>query len=587
MTAPGGPAGEPADTGQRRGQRAAADRDRRRQAALQAHERGLGRRARLSAGVAGAGVVLLAAAVVTAGSLTGPAAPQVDGAAQAARLSAAPAQEACAPPPRLPRGAEKGAEKDAEAGSETEFSPVSTTARFQMRTLLLSDLAGRLPGSTLRSLTPAEDTAGEGRTRRLTRSQPEQVQQGEPAAAGADGVPVRRATVSTGGTPGHTDEASAATVEPLGGQDAGASTVSAYTAADGDLAGADATSCITPAHEHWLTGAATTLGSTAVLVLTNPSASASTVDLGLYGADGPVEAAGTAGIVLAPGQTRSLVLGGLAPDEDHLAVRVSAQGGAVGAFIQQHRLVGVSPGGVEVIQPTVAPSRRLVMPGVALPGPGAVRRITGQDGYGEAGPAVTIAAPSVAASAEITVRGPDGPVEVAGLPEDGVVDLEAGSTVRVPLDGLDRGTYTVAIGADAPVTASAQGLAGRTGGPIDLSSVSAVRPVGTDRAVALPAEAGTALVLYAGGGAAVDLTPVLADGSLGEPVTRRIDAGATRTVRPGGLAGRDDEVAGVLLDVTEGEVHAGVTVRTDEGISAYPVAPRTERAGGLPVRVGY
>ena len=114
--------------------------------------------------------------------------------------------------------------------------------------------------------------------------------------------------------PGGADgEAAAVTVEPLGGQPAGADTVSVYSAADGDLAGADATSCIPPAHEHWLTGAATTVGTTAVLVLSNPSASASTVDLSLYGAEGPVEAAGTAGIVLAPGQTRSLVLGGLAP----------------------------------------------------------------------------------------------------------------------------------------------------------------------------------------------------------------------------------------------------------------------------------
>jgi hypothetical protein len=46
-------------------------------------------------------------------------------------------------------------------------------------------------------------------------------------------------------------------------------------------------------------------------------------------------------------------------------------------------------------------------------------------------------------------------------------------------------------------------------------------------------------------------------------------------------------VAGVLLATVEGEVHAGVSVRTGDGISAYPVTPRTERAGGLPVRVGY
>ncbi|MDI3330393.1 MAG: DUF5719 family protein [Micrococcus sp.] len=568
---------EPAGRGRLKGQQAAAARDRRRQAALQAHERGLGRRRRLSAGVAGAGVVLLVAAAVTAGSLAAPAAPAVDGTAAPARLSAAPAQGACPPPPRLPRGAGDG--------TDTQFSPVSTTADSRLSSVLLSDLAGRFPGSTLRSLAPAEGARGAGAAEELTPPQPEEVQQGEPATAGPDGVPVREASVSTVEAPGGAGGAAAVvTVEPLGGQAAGADTVSVYSAADGDLAGADATSCITPAHEHWLTGAATTLGTTAVLVLTNPSASASTVDLSLYGAEGPVEAAGTAGIVLAPGQTRSLVLGGLAPDEEHLAVRVSAQGGAVGAFIQQNRLFGIVPGGVEVIQPTAAPAPRVVMPGVVMPSPKAVRDIAGQDGYEDVGPAVTIAAPSVAATAEVSVSGPDGPV---GLPEGGVVRVGAGSTVRVPLTGLDRGTYTVTVSADAPVTASAQGQSGLARGPIDVSSVPAVRPVGVDRVIALPSGADSALALYGDRGGAVELTPVLADGSLGEPVVREMGPEATRVVEAAKLADGKDEVAGVLLATVEGEVHAGVSVRTDDGISAYPVAPRTEPAGGLPVRVGY
>ncbi|MCY1157765.1 MAG: hypothetical protein MOP51_786 [Citricoccus sp.] len=566
---------EPVSRGQRRTQQAAAARDQRRQAALHAHERGLGRRGRVSSGLAGAGVVLLMAGAVAVGSLAAPAAPAVDGTAAPARLSAAPAQGVCPPPPRLPRGAGDG--------TDTQFSPVSTTADSRLTSVLLSDLAGLVPGSTLRPLGPGAADGQEAR--RLTPPQPEQVQQGEPATAGPDGVPVREASVATVEAPGGADgEAAAVTVEPLGGQPAGADTVSVYSAADGDLAGTDATSCIPPAHEHWLTGAATTVGTTAVLVLSNPSASASTVDVSLYGAEGPVEAAGTAGIVLAPGQTRSLVLGGLAPGEQHLAVRVSAQGGGVGAFIQQNRLFGLVPGGVDVIQPTAAPAPRTVMPGVAVPSPRTVRGIARQDGYEGVGPAVTIVAPSIAATAEVSVSGPEGPVE---LPGDGVVRVGAGSTVRVPLTGLDAGTYTVAVSADAPVTASAQGQSGTTGGPIDVSSVPAVRPLGVDRVIALPSAATSILVLYAEQGGAVELTPVLADGSLGEPTVREIGPEATRTVTAAGLADTGDTVSGVLLATVQGEVHAGVSVRTVKGISAYPVAPRAERAGGLPVRVGY
>ncbi len=569
--------GEPAGRARLTGRRAAAARDRLRRAALHARERVQGRRGRVPASVAGAGVVLLVAGAVAAGSLAAPAAPAVDGTAAPARLSAAPAQGACAPPPRLAGGAEDG--------TDTQFSPVSTTADFRLASVLLSDLAGRFPGSTLRALAPADGAGDQEDAEELTPSQPEEVQQGEPATAGRDGVPVREASVSTVDGPGGADgEAAVVTVEPLGGQAAVSDTVSVYSAADGDLAGADATSCITPAHEHWLTGAATTVGTTAVLVLSNPSASASTVDLSLYGVQGPVEAAGTAGIVLAPGQTRSLVLGGLAPEEEHLAVRVSAQGGAVGAFIQQNRLFGIVPGGVDVIQPTAAPAPRVVMPGLLVPRPEKVRDVARQDGYEGVSPAVTIAAPSVAATAEVSVHGPDGPVE---LPDGGVVQVGAGSTVRVPLTGLEYDTYTVSVSADAPVTASAQGQSGKPKGPIDVSSVPAVRPLGVDRVLALPSGATSTLALYAGPGGAVELTPVLADGSLGEPVLREIGPGATEVVPAADLVDGDDEVAAVLLATLEGEVHAGVSARTDDGISAYPVTPRTERAGGLPVRVGY
>ncbi|WP_168199807.1 DUF5719 family protein [Citricoccus sp. SGAir0253] len=564
----------PASRGQLKGQRAAAERDRRRRAALAAHERGLGRRGRIGAGLAGTGVVLLVAGAVAAGSLAAPAPPAVDGTAAPARLSAAPDVGVCAPAPRLPRGAAEG--------TDAQFSPVSTTARSGLSAVLLSDLAGRLPGS---SAGPLATAGGDGGAEPLTRGQPERVQQGEPATSGPDGVPVRRAGVETLADPGGEDGGAAAvTVEPLGGQSAVADAVTLYSAADGDLAGADASACTAPGHELWLTGAGTAAGSTAVLTLSNPSASASTVDVSLYGAEGPVEAPGTAGLVLGPGEDRSIVLGGLAPDEEHLAVRVSARGGAVGAVVQHSRLFGVTPGGVDVIQPTAAPAPRAVMPGVLVPSPRAVREVAAQDGHGGVSPAVTIAAPTVATTAEVTVAGADGPVELEGV---GEVEIAAGSTVRVPLEGLETGTYTVTVTADEPVVASAQGQSGRPGGPLDTSSVSAVRPLGVERAVAFPEGADATLVLSSAEGGAVQVTPVLADGSLGEPVERALDPRSSRALAARDLAAGDETVAGVLLTTTGGLVHAGVSVRTADGISAYPVVPRAERSGGLPVRVGY
>jgi hypothetical protein len=538
-----------------------------------------GRNARRAAGLAGVGVVALVAAAVAVGTIAAPAAPEVDGAAAPASLSAAPAQGVCPGPPRLPAGAAEG--------TDTEFSPVSTSARSSMTSLLLSDLAGRFPGSTLRPLhQAASDDVAAGTVRKLTTPQPAEVQQGEPATSGPDGVPVREATVRNIANPGGPDgAASVVTVEPIGGQPGRAQALARYSAADGDLTGLDTSACMAPAHEHWLAGATTTVGSTAILVLSNPSASASTVDLTLHGAEGPVEAPGTNGILLAPGQTRSIVLGGVAPDEDHLTVHVEAQGGAVGAAIQQHRLYGITPGGVEIIQPTAAPSRGAVMPGVKVPSAESTKDITAQDGYESAGPAVMIAAPTVGTTATVTVSGMNGP---ADLPGKSTVELAAGATVRYPLTGLASGTYTVTVTAEDPVVASAAGLRGEPGRPLDISSVSAVGALGLERLVARPSETTGLLVMYSVGGGSVEFTPVFDDGSTGTGTVQEVAAGTSRAVDldrlPGAGGGR---VIGVLLTTGAGDVHAGVATGTDEGISAYPVVPQAETAAGVPVRVGY
>jgi hypothetical protein len=562
-----------------RGQRAAEAPDRKRESALQARLRGIGRQPRLAAGLAGTGVVALVVATVTVGSLAQPTSPEVDGTATPASLNAVPAQGVCAGPPRLPAGAAEG--------TDTEFSPVSTSAQSRVTSLLLSDLAGRFPGSTLRPLQSAE-SGGAGGTgvRNLTTSQPPEVQQGEPATAGEDGVPVREATVRNISKPGGASgEASVVTVEPIGGQAARAHAVAQYSASDGDLAGLDTSTCMAPAHEHWLTGMTTTVGSTAILVLSNPSASASTVDLSLHGAEGLVEAPGTNGIVLAPGQTRSIVLGGVAPDENHLAVHVNAQGGAVGATVQQHRLYGLTPGGVEIIQPTAAPSRTAVMPGFVVPSQEDTTKITAQNGYEAAGPAVMIAAPTVGTTATVAVNGPDGPVD---LPNAGTVDLEAGAAVRYPLDGLDRSTYTVTVTADDPVVASAQGVTGQAGQPLDISAVPSVGSLGLERLVARPPGATANLVMYSAGGGSVELTPVFADGSVGAGLVQEVRPESSWTVNLDRLPGGGNaKVIGVVLATEEGDIHAGMSVRTAQGISAYPVLPQAEAASGVPVRVGY
>ena len=555
---------------------AAAERAQRREAALKAHRRSRRWRGRALAAAAGAGAMVLVGGVAVVGSISPAVMPEVDGAAHPARLTASAASMVCPPAPRLPEGAA--------AGTDTEFSPVSTSAEWTSRVLLLSDLAGRVPGAVVSPVGAEPGSEGE----RLTPAQPVDLQQGAPATAGQDGVPVQQASVHS--VPGGRDLAAGqlTTVEPLGGQAALASAVTGYTAQDGDLAGLAAADCQAPAHRHWLTGASTTLGTTSVLTLVNPSTTASTVDLDLLGADGPVEAPGARGIVLAPGESTSVVLAGLAPDQEHVAVRVMASGGAVTAGIQQHRLDGVTPAGVELIQPGAEPSATAVVPGVRVPGDAVLEELSDP----AAGPSVLIAAPvtSGPTRAEVSVIGPDGEVD---LPEPAEVDLAPGSAVRVPLAGVPRGEYTVTVSAEGPVVASARGLdtmeaelpEGGDAQPVDRAIMPAAAPLGLEQLVALPSHARSHLVLAAPDGGAVDLTAVHADGSVGQPHEQEVAAGRQVRLDVRELAEDGQRVAGLVITTTAGSVHAGLTQRSAQGISAVPVGAEPEQAAGIPVRV--
>lgn len=556
---------------------AVAERAERRDAALKAHHRSRRWRGRALAAAAGTGAVALVTGVAVVGSLVPASAPVVDGSAQPALLAATGMTAVCPPTPQLPEGADEG--------TDAEFTPVSRSAESATRVVMLSDLAGRFPGATLGPVTP---DASQPQT--LTEPQPAEVQQGSPATAGEDGVPVQQASVHAVDAPGtESGAATVAALEPLGGQMPVASAVLSYSAGDGDLAGLAASACQSPSHRHWLSGATTTLGTTSILTVVNPSVSAATVDLELYGAEGPVEAPGTTGIVLAPGASTSLILGGLAPDQEHLAVAVHASGGAVSAGIQQHRLDGATPAGVDLIQASATPTRLAVLPGVRVP----TEQVL--DGLSDpaAGPSVMIAAPisSGPVTAEVVVSGAGGEVP---LPGESSVSLQPGSTARVPLDGLSSGEYTVTVLADAPVLASSHGLEatdaelpeGSTGRPLDTAIMSAAEPLGLEQLVAVLDNGPAALILSSVDGGTVEVAPVLADGSVGEPHLQELDSGAHVRLPVDSLTEADAEVAGLLITTTTaGQVHAGLTVRSAQGITAVPVPAQQEAPAGVPVRV--
>lgn len=550
------------------------DRARRREAAL----RRLGKTgpSKRAAAVFGIGAVAAVAAITVGGSLWAAPAPDMDTAASPAELPATQHLSVCPGIPMLPEGSDEG--------TDVQFSADSSDAVSALAVAAASDLAGNIPGMSYFAADPGAD--GQPSGTQITDSLDEEIQQGPPATSAADGTVTNRAHFEVISDPAEDGAPLALATEPVGGTPGIAAGTTQYAATDGDLAGMTAAACTPAAHQHWLAGAITTTGTSSVLTLTNPSATNSTVNLSVFGENGPVETSGSAGIVLAPGQTQSLLVAGLAPREPSVAVQVSSAGGPIAADIQQHRLDGVVPAGVDTLQSATTGSN-VVIPGIQIPDDAA--DIADGSGLDDQTPALHIASTGSAASATITLRGPDGAADIPT--EASAVDLAPGAATTVDLSGVEPGTYAVEIDADANVVASATSLAYNPTGDnddatgntsaVDTAYMPTTAPIRGETMVALPAlaDAESQLVLTSAEDATVSITPVDEEGQPGEAITQELAADTAVTV--------DEEAASYLLETGSNAVHAGLLVDSSAGISAMPVNTVNETGSGLPVRLGY
>ncbi|MFF3039464.1 DUF5719 family protein, partial [Arthrobacter citreus] len=348
------------------------------------------------AAVSGTVLVVTAGALITASAIAAPTRSELAVQPPATSVPAGILTGVCPEPLRLLSGNA--------TSTDAEFSPVSESAATAVTTAVISAAGASLPAAQLSALQSGDAVAS-------LEVNPEVPLAGTRLA----GVLAKQQV--TGVT--------AFEAEPSGDQPATANAVMGYTATDGDLAGLAAANCQAPSNDMWLLGARTTVGATAVLKLNNPSATAATVDLEIIGSQGRIEAGGSRGIVVAPGQTRSIVLAGLASGQESAAVRVRSSGGPVSAFIEQSILRGLTAGGVEIIEPTAAPAPRQVVTGVALQAPETTRELMDQEGYGSVQPVLNVAVPGTSdASVHLRVFGEQGEVEIPG---GGVFSVPAGT----------------------------------------------------------------------------------------------------------------------------------------------------------------
>ncbi|MEY9775765.1 DUF5719 family protein [Arthrobacter sp. MW3 TE3886] len=532
-------------------------------------KRGLPRVGVIGGILSAAALVAAGGGLVSAASLTpqSPASRQLE--APVAAVPAGSSVGVCPGPARLLEGTP--------VGTDPQFSPESATAKTAVSAAVLGSSAGIIPGSRLAPLKGAalaEIAPGAA----PTASAP-------PASAAAARTPVLIAGVVP---QREVDNISVLSADAQNNHQAAAGAVLSYTAEDGDLQGSAAASCQQPGNDLWLVGANTALGRSAVLNLTNASSTPATVSLDLFGAEGPIQAPGSRGLLVAPGTTRSIILAGLAPGQERLGVRVRSTGGPVAAVIQQSVLRGLTPGGVDFITPGTAPSVSQVATGLEIQDPAALAALKAKPGFADAGPALEVAVPGAAdAVVEIKLYGPDGQ---KALPGGGVVTAKAGAVTEVSLAGVPAGTYTVAASSDVSFAATARLTRGlQSGDAADIAFSAASARLGSQHIVAVPRTGDRQLVLGApAGGAAVTYTPITADGKIRTAGTADIAGGTTTSIKiPADVGG--SPLVGYVVSAAGEPAYGALVLARDgrEDISAVPLAPEAAGQRQVPVTLGY
>lgn len=345
-----------------------------------------------------------------------------------------------------------------------------------------------------------------------------------------------------------------------------------------EIAGFAAAECAAAARTAWLVGGDTTVGRTSWISLSNPGPVDATVDLALFGADGPLEAPGASGIIVPSGAQRVVALGGLAVDQASPVVGVTARAGSVTVTLQTSTVRGLEPGGLSVVGAVDAPATRLVLPAVPIVAPEAVQQratVAGPDllptlrllAPGEEAASVTVRIVAASAAGDAP-RASDVPPITAELAPGAVVDL--------PLSELPPGDWAFLIDATAPVVAAARVSTVDTDPEPLPGPVAGVAP-------AIDHEWVTASPLLGDGtralGAVGDLARTTARLHLAAPdeaATVDID-GRTVEIPAGGAI--TVAVAGntpLALTVSGGDVAAAVSYRGDAALAtARILAPRS------------
>jgi hypothetical protein len=238
-------------------------------------------------------------------------------------------------------------------------------------------------------------------------------------------------------------------------------------------AGLAVANCLPGLNEAWFVAGDNSVGREALLILVNPSSVDATVSLQILGPSGQIMGAGLSGISAPAEKVTVLPLAAFAPKASTFAVRVSSRGAALGMWLQQKTIRGLTPGGLDYVGPTGSASKTLEIPGFFIRSSSKLAALSAKDqDFRDTRPLLRVFAQS---DSETTftaqVQGANG--ASFGTVIQGTVS--AGSVADFDLGDLADGDYVVHIEANHEIMASA--IFNRVGSAQpDLAWATAVTP---------------------------------------------------------------------------------------------------------------
>ena len=274
---------------------------------------------------------------------------------------------------------------------------------------------------------------------------------------------------------------------------------SAQLSAIGSMRGLAASSCQLPSNDFVIVGGSTLAGREALLVLTNPSPIDATADLRVFTDLGEVTVSGLSGISVPARSTTAVSLASFAPTVPSLAVQVQSQGAKLAGWIQARAVRGTAATGVDWISPNPQASESAVLPGLVIRGTRVINQTINSEENSDAGHALRIFAPE---GANVTVQIVSSEADVFGAVFTGII--EPGTVSDFPIAELKDGNYSVFISSDKPVYSGLRVARGNPGAAprLDFAWVAPAEELVSDRAVSIPADGDSILVLANTGSAA-------------------------------------------------------------------------------------